>query len=346
MQVDYLIVGQGLAGSFLSLQLIERHQKVMVINQTREDSASWVAAGIFNPVTGKRQVLTWKAGQLFPYLVSYYRKLEQMFDHKLVHFVPLYRPFVTVQEQNDWMGRSSEATYQPFIKQLSLSPLPGNFLKDNYGGVELHPSGYVDIRTLLIKTKNYLNKRSSYLEEKFDENSLSLYEDSVEYKGIKAKKIIFCQGAKAVTNRFFEWLPFRPVKGEILTISSPVEINNIISRDIFILPVEKGTYKVGATYETMQIDSHITSLAKKMLVQKLEKVIDMDYQVIDQKAGIRPATRDRRPFIGLHPDYKPLGIFNGLGTKGVSLGPYMANQFTDFLIYGKKIDQEADIVRL
>ncbi|HBA65740.1 MAG TPA: FAD-dependent oxidoreductase, partial [Methylococcaceae bacterium] len=55
MDIDFLIVGQGLAGSLLAFELIQRNAQVMVVDDGREN-ASEVAAGLINPVTGIRLV--------------------------------------------------------------------------------------------------------------------------------------------------------------------------------------------------------------------------------------------------------------------------------------------------
>lgn len=76
-QVDYIIVGLGLAGACLALQLLRRGKRVMAFDVPALNRASWVAPGLFNPVTGKRIVKTWKADEAFPYLFKFYREAEK-----------------------------------------------------------------------------------------------------------------------------------------------------------------------------------------------------------------------------------------------------------------------------
>jgi len=68
IEYDYLVIGQGLAGSAIALQLLKRNRKFMVLDQPHQNNSSAVAAGIFNPITGKKWVKTWLAEQLFPYM--------------------------------------------------------------------------------------------------------------------------------------------------------------------------------------------------------------------------------------------------------------------------------------
>ena len=74
---DILIVGQGLAGSLLALELEKRKKNVMIIDNNPSVSSSKVAAGLYNPITGSKMIKTWLADELFPNLSKYYQDLEK-----------------------------------------------------------------------------------------------------------------------------------------------------------------------------------------------------------------------------------------------------------------------------
>ncbi len=344
-EIDFIIVGQGLAGSFLAHELIRRQCKIVVFDEGVANTSSKVAAGIFNPVTGQRMALSWNALPIFSFLDKFYKELETILDRQFYHPIGIYKPFMQIKDQNDWMGRSTDPTFIPFIKQLHVSPLHDRLLTHHLGGVELNHAGYVNTITLLNAFRQFFEKKNMYIQQKFLHDSLYLSERSITYGEIKAGKVIFCEGSSAVQNRFFNKLPFGLVKGEILKINSGLVPNQIISKDIFLLPSNDSTIKIGATYDRSRIDDVITEEAKSYLMDKLKLIFKPEFEVVDQQAGIRPATKDRRPFVGLHPDNKLIGIFNGFGTKGISLGPYYAKQFADHLLNQQIIDKEADIRR-
>src|SRR6478736_7266149 len=102
-KIDYIIIGQGLAGSCLALQLINRGKSVFVFDEPEKNRASLIAAGLFNPVTGKLMAKTWKADRLFSYLHSFYSEAEKLLNCRFYYPFPLYRPFISVEEQNEWM---------------------------------------------------------------------------------------------------------------------------------------------------------------------------------------------------------------------------------------------------
>ena len=99
-----------------------------------------------------------------------------------------------------------------------------------------------------------------------------------------------------------------------------------------MLPNGQRLCRVGSTFDNQDLTSKVTENARARLIEKLDKLIKFPYRVKGQQAGIRPATLDRRPFIGLHPEFEPLVVFNGLGTKGVSLAPLLSyRSFLNFL---------------
>jgi glycine/D-amino acid oxidase-like deaminating enzyme len=105
-------------------------------------------------------------------------------------------------------------------------------------------------------------------------------------------------------------------------------------------------YKVGATYHWFNLNEETTEEARKELTEKLEKLTRLPYKITKQVAGIRPATMDRKPFIGQHPKHENMYIFNGFGAKGVSLVPYFAAHFADVLLQKIDLDVEVDIKRI
>lgn len=341
---DFIIVGQGLAGSALAFTLIRRGCQVQVINVSSAGIASQVAAGLYNPVTGRKMVRTWKADELFPFLENFYTDIESETESKFLHKKNIYRPFISIEEQNDWMGKSSNNQFTPFVQHVAQHSLFGSDVYDSYGGLLLKRCGYLDIPAFIYQIRKLLLARNMYREEKFNFQKLKIEDNSINYNGLRARNMIFCEGPAGNQNPFFEWLPFQPVKGELLYIVPEKPLNIIYNRGVFVLPAD-GYCKVGATYNHHDLSLQITTRAREYLLEKLNMLLKARYKVIDQVAGVRPATRDRRPFMGIHPKYKPLAIFNGLGTKGVSLAPFFASQLADSLLDGKPLEREVNISR-
>jgi glycine/D-amino acid oxidase-like deaminating enzyme len=345
MMYDYIIVGQGLAGSCMAMQLLKRNKRVLVIDKPHANSSSMVAAGIFNPITGRKMVKTWLADDLFPYLLKFYGAAEKMLQQNFVNHIKIYRPFISPEEQNEWMGRSTLDPYKSYIENVYHEPQHSETIKEEFRGMELKRSGYVNLPVFVNAEREMLIEQEMYLEENFDESRLLLKTNEVEYKDHKAKRIIFCSGEGITDSEFFGWLPYSMVKGEILEVKVNQSLDVLYNRGVFIVPKGVDKCRVGATYEVNNRTYDITEKAKKALVDKLNGLYHSEYEIIGQVAGIRPATRDRKPFVGVHPEYPQIGVFNGLGAKGVSLAPYFSGQFVSMLEEGEELNKEVDISR-
>ena len=342
--VDVIIVGQGLAGTTLSYYLMQAGCRVQIFNRSKPETASRAAAGLYNPVTGRKMVKTWRADDIFPQIEPFYREMESLTGQKFLYSLPIYRPFLTNAERSDWSSQAVQPDYQPYIAKVYQQSSFSGFIHDPLGGILLRQSGYVDLPTFLSATQQYFREQAVYQEEIFDVTRIRFENSGIQYKDYRARWLIFCDGSDGYRNAFFHWLLYRPVKGEILLIDTGKKSNIVFNRGIFIMPFAD-LYKVGSTYDHQDLTFTPTEKGRSILEEKLNKLIDMPYRVVDQWAGVRPATQDRRPFIGLHPYHKTLGIFGGLGTKGVSLAPYFAQHFVQFLTKNTSLDQEIDIHR-
>jgi glycine/D-amino acid oxidase-like deaminating enzyme len=343
-KVDYIIVGQGLAGSTLALQLIERGKEVMVFDEPLKNQCSRIAAGLYNPITGMGIVKTWLAEEVFASLIDFYSRCERLMEQKFLFPKFLYRPFNSIEEQNNWMAKSGENSVGKFVKQIFTTTTYGHEVQDPFGGIVLQSCGYLDTQTFLESTRKLLIEKGFFQEANFNNREVVHTVDYVSYKNLRAKKIIFSGGISA--NPFFDWLLIRPLKGETLTVRLEIEPSQIFNRGIYLVPTSRPSiYKAGATYELKDLTSGITEKGRNEIEAKLAGLLSMPFEVIGQEWGIRPTTIDRRPMLGEHPNQKNLVIFNGLGTKGVSLAPYFSAQLADWLEGRGEIMPEVNIKR-
>jgi glycine oxidase len=341
--VDYIVVGQGLAGSTLGLQLISHGKKIALIDQYSESTSSRVAAGLFNPITGKGMMKTWKADILFPYLFRFYPQAEQMTSEKFFHPMPIYRPFISFEEQNEWMGKSSDEQYLKYIDRIYTTPAFEG-VHDSFGGVLLSQSGYINTPVFIGAAMRYFKNHAVFLNEDFDVQKLEVKNDHVIYGKMEASKIIFCQGVRSLENPWFKNIPLKILKGQTITIKSSHKKDVILNRGVYIVPGNASEWKVGATYERNATPG-LSRAGRQELEEKLNGLITFPYEVIGQDWGQRPTLADRRPVLGVHPHHKPLVIFNGLGTKGVTLAPYFSNMLIRWLENGEEIDQDVNVTR-
>jgi glycine/D-amino acid oxidase-like deaminating enzyme len=343
MEIDFLIIGQGLAGTALAYRLEQSGKRILIFDQSEQNHSSRVAAGLFNPVTGRKMVKSWIAESLFPEIQPFYEEMEKLTGKEFLTRKKIYRPFLSIEEQNEWMGHSSDPSIGMFIERIySESQFPE--LRDPFGGVLLKMSGWLNINEYLDGMVAYFGDklRNEFLEEE----KLEKTEHGWNYGEIHARNLIYCNGLGALGSRFFSFLPFAPVKGEILEVEQDFNPDFIVNRGVFRVPLREGLFRVGSTYTWHDLDQGPTERAKNEILDKLQDLVKVTVkEVKSHKVGIRPATKDRKPFLGKHPMEDSVYIFNGFGAKGVSLIPYFSKMMTEYLLYSKPISTEVDIAR-
>ncbi|MBL7968064.1 MAG: FAD-binding oxidoreductase [Prolixibacteraceae bacterium] len=344
--VDFLIVGQGLAGTLLSFELIRRKQSVVVFDDPEKPKASSVAAGLINPVVFRRMTKSWMVDAAFPQMEMTYRNLELLLRSEF------YFPSSLVKILNEdlidfWKSKAFANQLTSYVSPDCYKNQPIGNLKNNYSFGAVNKSGRVDLQKLIAEFSDYLNFNKLLFKEPINNSQIQFADTVVIYKGIQAKKIIFCEGAAASENPFFSQLNFKHSKGEVLELHIPeLSLETIISNEIFVMPVENNHFRVGATYGWDNLNWEPTPSAREELQTKLKTFIDQPLEFINHSAGIRPTMHDRKPVVGLLPHQPEIGIFNGLGSKGVLLGPYFAHQFAEYLTGNSEyIHPEANILR-
>ncbi len=343
MDIDFLLIGRGLAGTAMGYRLKQAGKSIRIIDQPEANNSSRVAAGLFNPVTGRKMVKTWKADLLFPEIKPFYRKLEQLTNGEFLTEKTIYRPFLTIEEQNEWMGHSADPGFEAYLERI-YSESQSDFIKDPFGGVMLRNSGWLHINNLLDAMTSYF--KEELILEKFEEHLLYKEAGFWHYKHLRAKSVVYCNGLGAMESRFFSFLPFAPVKGEILEVKQEFTPDYVVNRGVFRIHLKESVHRVGATYTKHDLDQGPTEEAKKEILERLTDLVQLPVEeIISHKTGIRPATRDRKPFLGKHPTEEGVYIFNGFGAKGVSLIPYFSGQMLGFLLNKNAIDKEVDIAR-
>jgi glycine oxidase len=325
--------------------LIKQGKRILVFDQPQQNRSSAIAAGLFNPITGKLMTRTWLADNLFPELHNFYQEAEKILDQKFYYPQALYRPFLTIEEQNEWMGKSAASFMDSYVANVFSDSVFGAQVHDPLGGVLLKQCGYLDVRKFMNLVREELEKNQSYVEDRFNDELLEIKNDCVSYSGIEADKIIFCCGTAQLRSSRFGGVPIRPLKGETLTVELDEPPELIFNRGVYIVPISENRYRVGATYETKNLSEGITKAGRMELQQKLMELLKIPCRIVEQDWGFRPTTPDRKPILGYYPGSKKVVIFNGLGTKGVSLAPYFSARLAEWLLGSGEIQPEVNIKR-
>lgn len=340
------IIGNGLAGSILVHKAVKAGFDVVWFSSPDIKSASSVAYGILNPVHIRNVVLSWNAELFYPAAEHFYHEISNLSGMNFYRKEMLFHVLKDENEAILWrqnvesgsVGKYSDGDIYYFQQQDILQP---------YGCVKIFPSLYVDVprlleTILLLKAENLEIKN-----EKFDDSDLiNSKQNRWNYKGESFDALIFCKGVQEKDSGFFKAIPFNICKGELLTIQAPLlKVNHIFHKKIFLIPVGDNHFRAGSTFEWDDLSSEPSYKGKKELMDALNKMIQSGYQIIEHKAGLRPAIADRRPVIGEHPKFKNIYIFNGLGSRGLILAPKLADFLIENISLGKEIPNEINVNR-
>ncbi|GHA24749.1 FAD-dependent oxidoreductase [Salinimicrobium marinum] len=342
--LDYIIVGLGLGGASTAFRLEEMGQSFLVFEDGSVNSSK-VAGGVMNPVILKRFTLAWQADAQLKDAKGFYKRLENHLNTTFFSAVEIYRKFSSVEEQNDWFAAADRSHLAPFLDtKLKAAITPG--IPSEYSFGRVLQTSKVDTRKLLNTYLEYLLREEKLRKERFFYEDLKVSEDYVEYRGVKARRIIFCDGFGIRKNPFFSYLPLGGNKGEYIIIKArELQLEVTVKSSIFISPLGSGMYAVGATYNNQDKTPGPTAEAREELVKKLEKIITVPYEVVDQVVGIRPSTADRRPLVGKHPEMDNVYCCNGFGSRGVLIAPAASAELLNLIEHAQPVSSEYDLAR-
>jgi glycine/D-amino acid oxidase-like deaminating enzyme len=345
-QVDYIIVGQGIAGSSLAFRMLDAGLAVRIFDPRPADASSRVAAGIVNPVTGRKLVKSWMIDELLVEVRALYAGFEALLGRQFLYPMPIYKALQTAGEQNDWLARRMEAGREEYMADIRF---PDWEMVNADAGVGTILNGFwLDIEGLLSGYGQELLSKGMLIPSVFETSDLELFPGGgVGYRDLRARAVIFCEGYTGRDNPYFRGLPLSYAKGEIMTIRCEdlSWLDGILNRNGFIIPLGDQLFRVGATFQWNDLSSKPTDQGRADLRSRLERLVSCNYEIVDIRAGFRPTTKDRRPMLGRSPVHPDVHIFNGLGTKGVSLAAWFSLHLFRHLELGETLLPEVDIRR-
>ena len=350
MNVDFLIIGQGLAGSALAIELLRRGKSVLVVDRQDGTGSTRIAAGLVTPLTGKGMNPAWRQQYYLPKAVAFYHSLERESGRKLYHTTPVVRVFTSEKERDKWHSKQDEQ----HCWAHELEQVKGPFYHD-FGAIEMPDGAWLVTLAFLHVVQDKLIDLGAWREAVFAEEDVSFGDGEVRWKDVVADTLILCQGAYGLNgvdgyNGWFSHINHRSAKGEILNvwISGLDDQKRYHSRG-WLAPREGGMWKAGANYDWKHMDAIPTEEGKTEVLEKLATWIELgqdkavSMEVIEHEAGIRPIIRNSRPVVGMHPDHAQLGFFNGLGSKGSLMAPAVAEHFAAYLCGETELDEELNL---
>ncbi|NBV53753.1 MAG: FAD-binding oxidoreductase [Verrucomicrobia bacterium] len=342
MQVDFLIVGQGLAGSLLAKELLRRGRTIHVVDDRWRSSSSQVAAGLMTPLTGRRFTLTKGYPELFAAAQARLTELG------VFRPAQVYRMFVDDEQRAKGIKRTECTSCQPFIARVtSARGELDEGLTDDFGGALMN-GAWVDLPKLLSEVRAELVAAGNLAEANFEPADVTSSAEGVVWRQVRAGAIVYCDGYKSAQRGPFKYLPWQPAKGESLTLRSDVvDKPFILNREGWALPLGQGVWRTGTNWQWDQLDEAPTEPQKEKLIRRFRSYFgeEVQVEVTAHIAGVRPCTSDSHPFMGTHPQQPRTHLFGGLGPRGTVWAPLMADEMAAYLCEGRALRKECDLAR-
>lgn len=330
---DVLVLGRGIAGAVLAEEALRRGLRVHVFDRPRPGQASAAAAGVVNPLVLRRDVPAWRAAELVPLAAAFYTRMQEHLGVPLWHPLDLVKVFPTSREAEHWTRAMQDPASAPFMASTPCPGLDAAPLKIPHGYGTVRGAAWLDVGRLLDTQRVQALADGWLTEAVVDPTSILPIAGGIRIGDRSAPWLVRCEGA-------FAALPgLVPVKGETLLVRIPgLHLEQLVHRGVFLLPLGKDRYRVGATFAWNDVWSGPTAQGRDELLRRLRLLTGSDVEVLDHAAGVRPTTRDRRPLLG--PVAPHEAVLNGLGARGVSLAPWCAGHLLDHLFGGMALDPE------
>lgn len=341
--MNILIIGAGIAGTTLA-QLCEEQGIDYRILDKGINYSSTVAAGIINPLVFRRMTLSWRADELIPFAVEFYRSMETKLGQAFYHPITIRRLFASGQEAGYWTQKQHLLPYSDYMHEQTDADRDFPSPQNTCGTGRLKGSGFVDAAAYCNAQWDWLAQNDRLIRKELDYKAID--PETGTYEGTAYDHIVFCEGKDGLRNPWFGQLPLQQTKGELLTIYAPtISQAESLNRKCFMLPIGNGQFRVGSTYVWSTDDNTITEEGKATIVEHIASVTSEPFEIVGQIAGVRPTVTDRRPLLGRHPEFPKLVIANGLGTKGYMLAPKMMHELLAHLVKDEPLHPEGDIAR-
>lgn len=322
MSTPVQIIGQGLAGTCLAWELLDRGVAFEIVDREHGGS-SRVAAGMINAVTGKNFQPSWRIAEFLPEAMAFYASVEARLGTKLWHPHPVLRLAADSKNWEKIRGKLSAQDVAPWV--VGEVPPPDNRW---VGAVAVRGGGRLDVKGFLDASRAFFSEQGLYRQAEMDDPAAS------------SSRRVWCEGAAGLL--LGRPAPHRCAKGEILTLRAEGwdETQIRIGNGGWLIPLGGGVFKVGATYEWDELDEFPTEAGRAAVEAIAVSLMDEQFQVIDHEAGIRPILRRSEPLIG---EIDGEWFFNGLGSKGSLYAPGIARRLTACLFDGARPEPELDL---
>jgi glycine/D-amino acid oxidase-like deaminating enzyme len=322
---EVLVVGAGIAGILLSWFLRGEGVPHRVVDDDAPGSASPIAAGIINPITGRSLTLAPDMSDTLHSARTAYGELGSFLGRQLWEPREVITLLRHAEDRSKWMARADQTDCRPFLGPDHFRETAPSGWHAPGGTAAVHGAAQVDLRGLLQAYRSVLEREGMLIRQPFLHGELQRRAGRWWWGQRAYTAVVFCEGYRAHHNPWLRHMPWRVNRGSRLLLELDGTMPTAIMRQQGLLaPLSQGLCWLGSHNDWNQDEPQPAPGARDYLLRTLKGMWRGEARVLDLAAGIRPVLRDRRPVAGWLGEPPGLAVLNGLGTKGSSLAPRLA----------------------
>ncbi|WP_249870674.1 NAD(P)/FAD-dependent oxidoreductase [Oceanobacillus saliphilus] len=359
MNNKYIVIGSGILGSSTAYYLAKEGADVIIIDRMDEGQATDAAAGIVCPWLSQRRNKAWyrlarNGAKIYQELIEdLANDGETDTGYAQVGAISIHTDLKKLNGmQERALRRREEAPEIGDIALLDADQTKNMFplLSDMYSSIYVSGAARVDGRKLRNALLNGAKKHGAHI---LHGNASLLYEGtnilgvSFEEEKIEADYVIAATGVWM--NELIEPLgvtfDVTPQRAQILHLGVPEMSTSrwpvvMPPADQYMLAFDDNRIVVGATHENdVGLDCRVTAGGMHEILNKAMAVAPglSNSTILETRVGFRPFTPGFLPVIGQLPGFNGLLLANGLGSSGLTMGPYIGMQLAKLAV-GEELD--------
>lgn len=359
-QFDAIILGAGIAGLSLADALQNCGWKVCIIEKHSVASgASGTPGAMINPATGRRATKVWRAEECYDAIVKNLDKLVGYSAQPFWHNNGVLRPAITPKMAKKMREQYEKTSWREGWCQW----LSEKEIKKRHPGITCVEGGLWLPVGITLDSAGYLKAYARYLKEQPVQilehrdceisSGTDCWTAAVSDQDLTARHLIYATGYGTLSAKFWDDLPFEPIKGQLAIFRLPegeLNFNHSISSMGYMakIPQFNDRFVQGSTYEHDFKEVKTSNEGEKYLRNRLARTLpELAEKIVTEElwTGVRVSTPDKKPVIGTHRRYYNLHLFSGLGSKGLMYGKFLAEHFAGYLTGGQPLLKEVDITR-
>ncbi|MDJ0797507.1 MAG: glycine oxidase ThiO [Calothrix sp. MO_167.B12] len=348
MTRDVLIIGGGVIGLAIAIELKLRGASPTVISRDFQAAATHAAAGMLAPdaeqiSVAAMQQLCWRSRSLYP---EWTGKLEEITGLSTGYWscgilAPVYQPDESKEKSCSsspgyWLDREAIHQYQSGLDESVI------------GGWWYPEDGQVDNRALAKVLLTAVQSLGIELKEGIQAEAILQQQRQVvgiQTNGGLLQADHYVMATGAWSNELFP-LPVKPKKGQMLSLRVPESMPTLpltrvlFGENIYIVPRRERRIIIGATTEDVGFTPHNTPGGIQTLLAAATRLYPQlqEYAIEEFWWGFRPSTPDELPILGTsHCDN--LTFAAGHYRNGILLAPITARLIADLICQQKSDPQ-------